>query len=722
MRFAEVMTSDPIVLHPQQTIREAASMFRKYGIDGAPVVDKQGEIIGLFTKSHIMKVVADGIEAELPVKHLMTRNQIITVSPHDKVEDFYKHLPDEAYVEPDSLYDMDEYDLEKRRLAELGRLPVVEDGKVVGMCTRTDMHQIFRDLLNSIIIELDTIIDSVHNPIISVDRRGLIKTFNRSAEKLLGRTAQSVLGKSIRVFFPATRLIETLKTGQVEYSQQIVLEGKKYLSNRSPIIQEDEIIGAVAVLQDITELEEISEELQYTKRLNTELDAIIESSFDGLFVIDEQGVVLRFNNAFERITNLCKEELIGKNLNELIESGIFTESASLQVLAKGEAVSIVSDYAENKKVLITGNPVFNENGAIFRVVTNVRDITELTALRQKLEHVQGLSQHYANQLQELRIKYLDNHKMVINSTRMEQLMKLALRLAQVDSTILVQGESGVGKELIAETIHSSSPRREKSFIKVNCGAIPENLLESELFGYEEGAFTGAKKEGKIGIFELANGGTLFLDEIGELPLNLQVKLLRVLQDREITRVGGLRSIPVDLRIIAGTNQDLRAMVQKRTFREDLFYRLNVVPLLVPPLRDRAEEIPAMVAHFLHKYNQRYSLAKYMTPEVIDVLMGYHWPGNVRELENLVERMVVITPGERITVEDLPSHLAGGRGMEQGARIAVSDIVPLRYAVENVEKQLLEKAFARFKTTRKIARELEIDQSTVVRKAAKYGIK
>lgn len=305
---------------------------------------------------------------------------------------------------------------------------------------------------------------------------------------------------------------------------------------------------------------------------------------------------------------------------------------------------------------------------------------------------------------------------------MEQLMKLALRLAQVDSTILVQGESGVGKELIAETIHSSSPRREKSFIKVNCGAIPENLLESELFGYEEGAFTGAKKEGKIGIFELANGGTLFLDEIGELPLNLQVKLLRVLQDREITRVGGLRSIPVDLRIIAGTNQDLRAMVQKRTFREDLFYRLNVVPLLVPPLRDRAEEIPAMVAHFLHKYNQRYSLAKYMTPEVIDVLMGYHWPGNVRELENLVERMVVITPGERITVEDLPLHLAGGRGMEQGARIAVSDIVPLRYAVENVEKQLLEKAFARFKTTRKIARELEIDQSTVVRKAAKYGIK
>ena len=272
------MTRDPVVLHPQQTIREVARIFLEYRIDGAPVVDKQGGIIGIFTKSHIMKVVAEGIDAELPVKHLMTRNQIITVSPHDKVEDFYKHLPDEVYVEPDSLYDMDEYDLAKRRLVELGRLPVVEDGKVVGMCTRTDMNQVFRDLLNSIIIELDTIIDSVHNPIISVDRRGLIKTFNRSAERLLGRTAKSVLGKSIRVFFPATRLIETLKTGQVEYSQQIVLEGKKYLSNRSPIIQEDEIIGAVAVLQDITELEEISEELQYTKRLNAELDAIIESS------------------------------------------------------------------------------------------------------------------------------------------------------------------------------------------------------------------------------------------------------------------------------------------------------------------------------------------------------------------------------------------------------------------------------------------------------------
>lgn len=719
MKFADIMTSNPILLSPEQTIKEVARIFLENRIDGAPVVNQQGEIIGLFTKSHIIKVVAENLDSSAPVATLMTAENIVTVSPESKVEDFYRSIP-EAVSDRENPFAVWTGRFDEQNLLEVGRLPVVVGKKVVGMCTRSDLSKVYRDLVTSVSSEFETIINSVHNPIISVDRQGLINIFNRPAERLLGRTWEAVHGKSIKAIFPSSKLQETLKTGKVEYSQQVTLNGKKFISNRTPIIKDGKIIGAVSVLQDITEIEEISRELQNTSQLNAELDAIIESSFDGLFVTDGEGVVLRLNRAFERITGLRREELIGRKMSDLTREGYFSESVSLLVLERREPVTITQQNKNGKLTLVTGNPIYNEQGQIFRIVTNVRDITELNELKHKLDQVQGLSEHYASQLRHLKMKYADTHKMIISSVKMENLIQLALRLARVDSTILIQGESGVGKELIAETIHVNSPRRQKAFIKVNCGAIPENLLESELFGYEEGAFTGAKKEGKLGIFELADGGTLFLDEIGELPLSLQVKLLRVLQDREITRVGGIKPLPVDVRIIAGTNRDLSEMVMSRTFREDLFYRLNVVPLMVPPLRERPEEIPAMVAHFVSKYNQRYRLNKQVTPEVINLLMEYHWPGNVRELENLIERLVVITPGDTITSGDLPPHI-GGRSVRLTPEVAVSDVVPLRYAIENLEKQLLEKAFAKFGTTRKIAKELGVNQSTVVRKAAKYGI-
>ena len=299
-------------------------------------------------------------------------------------------------------------------------------------------------------------------------------------------------------------------------------------------------------------------------------------------------------------------------------------------------------------------------------------------------------------------------------------METIIRVAQVDSTVLITGESGTGKELLAETIHANSARKEGPFIKVNCGAIPESLLESELFGYDAGAFTGARKEGKAGYFELANSGTLFLDEIGDLPLNLQVKLLRVIQSREIVRVGGIKPLKVDIRIVAATNRNLVDMVRRKEFREDLYYRLNVVPINVPPLRQRKEEIPSLVVHFLQVFNRKYKQVKRISPEVIDLFMEYDWPGNVRELENLMERLVVITPSDTITVQDLPSHF-GNLAKDWSNKVHVLDIVPLREAVESVEKQILEKAYVQFRTTRQMARALKVDASTVVRKAAKYGI-
>jgi len=318
------------------------------------------------------------------------------------------------------------------------------------------------------------------------------------------------------------------------------------------------------------------------------------------------------------------------------------------------------------------------------------------------------------------LKAVAPKQFIVHSNCMKELTKMAIRVAKVDSTVLIQGESGVGKELIADVIHAHGIRNKGPLIKINCGAIPENLLESEFFGYEPGAFSGASRKGKIGLFELANGGILFLDEIGDMPLNLQVKLLRVLQDKEITRVGGIRPIKVDIRILTGTNRNLSDMINHRQFRQDLYYRLNVVPIHVPALRERREDIPVLTDYFLEYFNKKYltsSTSKQLSPEVIDCFMKHDWPGNVRELENLIERLIVTTAQANISINDLPHWLDKAQTNYTGN----SESIPLRCAVEDTERKLLQYAFSRYKSTYEVARVLEINQSTVVRKAAKYGI-
>ncbi len=318
------------------------------------------------------------------------------------------------------------------------------------------------------------------------------------------------------------------------------------------------------------------------------------------------------------------------------------------------------------------------------------------------------------------VKTLAPKQFIVHSGCMKELTKMAIRVAKVDSTVLIQGESGVGKELIADVIHSHGARSKGPLIKINCGAIPENLLESEFFGYEPGAFSGASRKGKIGLFELANGGILFLDEIGDMPLNLQVKLLRVLQDKEIIRVGGIRPIKVDIRIITGTNRNLTEMINNRQFRQDLYYRLNVVPIHVPALRERREDIPVLTNYFLEYFNHKYlanSTHKKLAPEVVDCFMKHDWPGNVRELENLIERLIVTTAQSYITMSDLPPWLDKSKTNNTGP----AENISLRCAVEDTERKLLQYAFSRYKSTYEVARVLEINQSTVVRKAAKYGI-
>jgi len=384
-------------------------------------------------------------------------------------------------------------------------------------------------------------------------------------------------------------------------------------------------------------------------------------------------------------------------------------------LEQKKTITIKQTISTGKKILVTGSPIFNEQGEIIRVVTNVRDMTELNNLHKKLERSMELQAHYEREISQLKNKYEGQKKIIVKSRQMKNAIEMAERLARVDTTVLILGESGVGKELIAQLIHENSSRPLRgAFIKVNCGAIPGDLLESELFGYEEGAFTGARKGGKAGLFEIADGGTIFLDEIAELPLNLQVKLLRVLQEKELTRLGGSKPIMSDVRIISATNKDLYKMVKSKLFREDLYYRLNVVPLLIPPLRERVDDILPLTQYHLEYFAEKHKITKILSPKTMECLMAYSWPGNIRELINTLERLVVTVDHDILEPQDLPQTL-----LSEIPEIHVNN--SLIDAVASLEKKLISKALLEHKTTRKAAIILGISQTCLIKKAKKNGI-
>lgn len=446
------------------------------------------------------------------------------------------------------------------------------------------------------------------------------------------------------------------------------------------------------------------------------LEAIIETSYDGIYITDGQANTILINNSYERITGLKRENLLGHNMEELVRKGIVSQSVTLKVLKDNASYTLHQQFNTGKCALVTGTPFYDSNGKIQLVVTNVRDITDLEALKEKVIKSKKENIKYQNLIEELNKQIAGTEYIVAEDEEMLNLLLLAKRVARVDTNILINGETGSGKEVLAKYIHDNSLRRDKPFIKINCGAIPESLMESEFFGYVEGSFTGASKGGKFGIFEAANNGTLLLDEVGELPLAMQVKLLRVLQDGEIEKIGSNKLIKVDVRIIASTNRDLQKMVEEGLFREDLYYRLNVVPLKVVPLRNRTSSIIPIVEYYLKEFNKKYGLNKKISQEALKYLYEYNWPGNVRELRNLVERITVTTVEDVITKGDLPPHITEASHAEKKS---YDNIVKLSDALEVVERELLLKAYERNGNVRDAAKELGIDPSTFVRKRKKY---
>ena len=444
----------------------------------------------------------------------------------------------------------------------------------------------------------------------------------------------------------------------------------------------------------------------------SELIPILNSINDAVFIDSSDGYSLWCNDACQELYKVTPEEIHGIHTSELEKRGIFTPSVAKQVMEQRKEITIIHENRDGKKILSTGTPIFDPDGQMTKIITTSRDITELTSLQKQLEFVQNTLKQFES------IETSSSEPIIASSRSMRNVMQLALRLASVDSTVLITGESGVGKGVIAKLLHENGARKEFPFITVNCGAIPESLIESELFGYERGAFTGSRIEGKKGLFEAAQKGTIFLDEISELPLNLQVKLLQVIQDREFTRVGGVNRIPVDVRIISATNKDLHLLVKSGKFREDLYYRLNVVPINVPPLRERPEDILPLIQSNLEKYNNQLGENKTLEPAALAVLLHYSWPGNIRELQNIVERLILTTRDNLITEENLPVFI---RTSAEAQPVQSMEHTSLRASMERAEKEVLTRALAEYKSTRAIAKALQVSQPTIVRKLHKYGL-
>lgn len=502
---------------------------------------------------------------------------------------------------------------------------------------------------------------------------------------------------------------EEFKHGKVVRTE---VEGKSCMFLKTKIEESQHFFYIGTFSLDLISL---LDELKETHRLNRELDAIIENSYDGIYITDKEGVTIKTNSAIERITGIPKEYYIGKKVDYLQKRGILKDSVTHKVLKTKRTVSVVQLNYSGRETLLTGNPIFNENGEIEGVVTNIRDLSELNELQKALKKANELNETYKKEIDRLKRNKEDEHDVVVNSQQMKFIYDTANRIINVDATVLILGETGVGKDVLARHIYDNSERRFKGeFVKVNCGAIPPELLESELFGYEGGAFTGANAKGKQGLFEAADKGVLFLDEVGELPLNLQVKLLRVIQEREVQRLGGTKTKKVDVRIIAATNRDLKEMVKKGEFREDLFYRLNVIPIHIPPLRERKEDILPLVEVFLRNVNKKYRKQKKIDPELKDFFYHYHWPGNIRELSNLIERIVLVNRDQLLKVHHLPPEY-------QNENTFHSNIPSLKEAMEQAEKNILRMACKKYKTTYEIAEALQTSQPTVVRKLRKYNL-
>ncbi len=667
------------------SLAEAVQLFCN-NVYTLPIVGKDGEVKGVMSARTITKAIGKGADVSSAVEKYMEK--AVKVDYQTTIADIIKY-PLEKIVVVDS---------ENRLLGTIS----------------------LRKLIATLLVQrdnasgnLNAILTASSNGIVSIDKYGNINYLNKSATKILQVTEEEAFGTQIFNYVPNSRLMDVVRTGKSEIAHRFVLNNNVYITNRTPVIQKNKIIGAVAVFQDITELQATMEELTKVREYKEILETIINNDYDCIVVVDSKGIITMFNKAYENFINVPRQKAIGRHVTEVIEN-----TRMHIVLETG-----VAEMAELQRIcghdMICNRIPIEKDGKIWGALGKVmfKDVKEFNALVDKYKKLQIELEYYKNMVKKIEGDTFSFDNIIGNGPQLLRLKEMAQRVALGNSTVLIRGESGTGKDLFAHAIHYTSPRKKNPFIKLNCAAIPENLLEAELFGYDEGAFTGAKKGGKPGKFELADKGTLFLDEVGDMPLNMQAKLLRAIQEREFERVGGTQPISVDVRIIAATNRNLEELVKDGRFRIDLYYRLNVVEIRIPPLRSHKNDIHELVQFLLHKLADKMGCpVPSLEGEAWEYMLKYDWPGNIRELENVLERCMNFMDRGIITAKNMPFNIIN---YQIGSN---RKIMELKNYIEEAERTAIINALKICEGNRlKAAKMLGISRANIYQKINKYNI-
>ena len=694
------------------SLRTVVEYYHAYKVTTLPVVDEAGKLAGVFPRKRLFRALLDGFSLEEPCHRFM--------------------VTDPVFVTLDRTYD--EYSLVVRVTKSKVDNVVVLDkaGNVAGIIGTAEYLKASLDMILSASALLESVFMVNYEGILITDKDGEVLRLNPAAEKILGQPAAKVKGAALTDLIPELDLAPARQLGM-----RRVIGGLTVIVNLIPITEGEQVLGYSAALLDISDLEKITQELEVVKNLQTTISGVLNASSDGVFVSDTSGRISYLNEpACSLVSKDCKD-LIGRNIQEL-----FTCSAPEKILESGVPEVDTCDFF-GKQVIVSHVPYRDSadsekaSGMVSTAYLNDNSLTEEIA-RKWLSLNQQL-QYYREELEKRTGSQSRFDQMVSHNKTFQEIKKEARRIARSTSTVLLTGESGVGKDMFARGLHEASPRAGGPFIKVNCVSIPETLFESELFGYAPGSFTGALKSGKPGYFERADGGTIFLDEIGDMPMSVQVKLLQVIQEKEFTRVGGTRKQQVDVRIIAATNRDLREAIAEKTFREDLFYRLNVIEFHLPPLRERHEDILPLAWSFIEKYNQVLgSSVTGIQDAAAALLTAYPWPGNIRELENAVERAANYGWEGQISPDDLPAQIrhykVDGLPEEEywdfapGEPTGAGESAPERPATFHEErmeqeKNLLLKALEQAGGNRSAAaRLMNLSRSAFYERLARHGIK
>ncbi|RXT06405.1 sigma 54-interacting transcriptional regulator [Ammoniphilus sp. CFH 90114] len=682
--WKEILQPIQVIISPEDTLLEVLIALEQNEAEIA-FVHKAKRWLGYIDRDHLLKQLTTHSNLHQPIQY---RIDVLKVPEHVHVESYHN-------------------------------ISVVLGMDVEGAVTGYSTVKQAKSRINQIQLEhMNGILNGAGVGVITTNENLEIQFINETAEKILGLSRSFLLYRNYKTLLTVDRDLEEVLQGERFVSVNSSLNFKQISGNFTPLFLDGKITGLVHIFFLREEFEEAVQELEFVRNLYSDLQAVYSSSHEQILVVNPEGKIIRLAGSFLKEFWMLdsSDDVIGQTVKQFESRGIFQPNIVELCLKKKQKLTSIQETIYGRKIWSVATPIYHKD-KLEKIVIVSRDITKTNQLKEKLKLARKANDAYKQEIDELQAKNQFSRSLIYRSRIMEDLVDEMKLIAQVDSTVLLTGESGVGKEVFARAIHETSRRRDQPLIRVNCGAIPDNLIESELFGYERGAFTGADQKGKPGFFELANGGTIFLDEIAELPLSMQVKLLRVLQEREVTRVGGTRTIQMDVRVIAATNQNIKELVNEGRFREDLYYRLNVIPLRIPPLRERTEDVVSLCLHFLQQFNRTYEKDKNLSREALEVLESYDWPGNVRELQNIIERLLVTSRKEFIQQQDVLSVLYGDSKATR-SKPMVYEIMPLKEAVKELENQLIELGLKKYGTASKVSEVLGVSQATISRRIQK----